>query len=98
MFSGMQTDDVRGLKVLEAENATLKRIVANQALELEATWKLLRGNGFRPPSAGWGWVPDCRTAHPEADSATDGLDQGQLRLLSRASPQRQAQGEDSGGR
>ncbi|MCU0316128.1 MAG: transposase [Fimbriimonadaceae bacterium] len=53
-FAGMQTDDVRRLKELEAENAALKRIVANQALELEATGKLLRKNGFRPPSAGRG--------------------------------------------
>jgi putative transposase len=53
-YSGMQTDDVRRLRELEAENAALKRIVANQALELDATAKLLRKNGFRPPSAGRG--------------------------------------------
>jgi putative transposase len=53
-YAGMETDDVRRLKELEAENAALKRIVANQALELEATGKLLRKNGFRPPSAGRG--------------------------------------------
>jgi putative transposase len=53
-YAGMETEDVRRLKELEAENAALKRIVANQALELEATGKLLRKNGFRPPSAGRG--------------------------------------------
>jgi putative transposase len=53
-YAGMETDDVRRLRELEAENAALKRIVANQALELEATGKLLRKNGFRPPSAGRG--------------------------------------------
>jgi putative transposase len=53
-YGGMETDDVRRLRELEAENAALKRIVANQALELEATAKLLRKNGFRPPSAGRG--------------------------------------------
>ena len=53
-YAGMETDDVRRLKELEAENAALKRIVANQALELEATGKLLRKNGVRPPSAGRG--------------------------------------------
>jgi putative transposase len=53
-YAGMETDDVRRLKELEAENAALKRIVANQALELEATGKLLRKNGFRLPSAGRG--------------------------------------------
>jgi putative transposase len=51
-YAGMETEDVRRLKELEAENAALKRIVANQALELDATGKLLRKNGFRPPSAG----------------------------------------------
>lgn len=53
-YGGMETDDVRRLRELEAENAALKRIVANQALELDATAKLLRKNGFRPPSAGRG--------------------------------------------
>ena len=53
-YAGMETDDVRRLRELEAENAALKRIVANQALELEATGKLLRKNGFRLPSAGRG--------------------------------------------
>lgn len=53
-YGGMESDDIRRLKELEAENAALKRIVANQALELEATGKLLRKNGFRPPSAGRG--------------------------------------------
>lgn len=53
-YAGMETEDVRRLKELEAENAALKRIVANQALELDATSKLLRKNGFRPPSAGRG--------------------------------------------
>lgn len=53
-YAGMETEDVRRLKELESENAALKRIVANQALELEATGKLLRKNGFRPPSAGRG--------------------------------------------
>lgn len=53
-YAGMETEDVKRLKELEAENAALKRIVANQALELDATGKLLRKNGFRPPSAGRG--------------------------------------------
>ena len=53
-YAGLQTEDVRRLRELEAENSALKRIVANQALELEATGKLLRKNGFRPPSAGRG--------------------------------------------
>jgi putative transposase len=33
-YSGKETDDVRRLKEVKAENAALKRIVANQSLEL----------------------------------------------------------------
>lgn len=53
-YAGMETEDVKRLRELEAENAALKRIVANQALALEATGALLRKNGFRPPTAGRG--------------------------------------------
>jgi len=53
-YSGLQTDDVRRMRELEAENAALKGIVADQALEIDATRKLLRKNGFPPPSAGRG--------------------------------------------
>lgn len=50
-YSGMEVDDVRRLRDLEAENAALKRIVADQALLLDATGKLLRKNGLRPPTS-----------------------------------------------
>ena len=53
-YSGMDSDDVKRLRELEAENAALKRIVADQALVIDATSKLLRKNGFRPPSDGRG--------------------------------------------
>jgi putative transposase len=53
-YSGMETDDVKRLRELEAENAALKRIVADQALVIDATGKLLRKNGFRPPNDGRG--------------------------------------------
>jgi putative transposase len=53
-YSGLQTDDLRRLRELEAENAALKGIVADQALEIDATRKLLRKNGFPPPSVGRG--------------------------------------------
>lgn len=53
-FAGMETEDVRRLRELEAENAALKRIVANQALVIDATEKLLRKNGVRPPSGARG--------------------------------------------
>ena len=53
-YSGLQTDDLRRLRELEAENAALKGIVADQALEIDATRKLLRKNGFPPPNVGRG--------------------------------------------
>ena len=53
-YAGMETDDVKRLRELEAENAALKRIVADQALTIDATSKLLRKNGFRPPTDGRG--------------------------------------------
>jgi putative transposase len=53
-YAGMETDDVKRLRELEAENAALKRIVADQALTIDATSKLLRKNGFRPPTEGRG--------------------------------------------
>jgi putative transposase len=47
-YGGMETDDAKRLRSLEAENAALKRIVADQALLLDATGKLLRKNLFGP--------------------------------------------------
>jgi putative transposase len=42
-FGGMKADDVRRLKELEAENARLKRIVADQLLENQALREVSRG-------------------------------------------------------
>ena len=43
-FGGMKAEDVRRLKELEAENARLKRIVADQVLENQALREVSRGN------------------------------------------------------
>ena len=43
-YGGMKADDVKRLKELEAENARLKRIVADQTLEIEALKEMARGN------------------------------------------------------
>jgi DNA-binding transcriptional MerR regulator len=43
-FGGMKADDVKRLKELEAENAKLKRIVADQLLENQALREVNRGN------------------------------------------------------
>jgi putative transposase len=50
-YAGMETQDVKRLRELEAENAALKRIVADQALVIDATGKLLRKNGVALPTA-----------------------------------------------
>jgi len=43
-FGGMKADDVRRLKELERENATLKRIVADKELENVALKEIAKGN------------------------------------------------------
>jgi putative transposase len=43
-FGGMKADDVKRLKELESENARLKRIVADQALNIAALNEVNRGN------------------------------------------------------
>jgi transposase len=43
-LGGMKADDVKRLKELEAENARLKRIVADQVLEVAALKEISKGN------------------------------------------------------
>jgi transposase len=43
-FGGMKAEDVKRLKELEAENAQLKRIVADQVLNIAALNEVNRGN------------------------------------------------------
>jgi putative transposase len=43
-YGGLKADDVKRLKELEAENARLKRIVADKELQIEALKELGRGN------------------------------------------------------
>ncbi len=42
-FGGMQVDDVKRLKALEAENAKLKKLLAESMLDVEALRAALRG-------------------------------------------------------
>jgi putative transposase len=43
-YGGMKVDDVRRLKELEAENAQLKRLVADKELEVLALKEIAKGN------------------------------------------------------
>ena len=43
-YGGMKADDVKRLKEWEIENARLKRIVADQTLELAALKEIAKGN------------------------------------------------------
>ncbi|MBS3996309.1 MAG: transposase [Hydrogenophaga sp.] len=43
-YGGMKADDAKRLKELEKQNARLKRIVADQALDLDAMREVARGN------------------------------------------------------
>jgi transposase len=42
-FGGMKADDVKRLKELEVENQKLKRIVADQVLEVQALKEIAKG-------------------------------------------------------
>jgi putative transposase len=43
-YGGMKADDVKRLKELERENVRLKRIVADQALNIDALKEVAKGN------------------------------------------------------
>jgi transposase-like protein len=43
-YGGIKAETVKRLKQLEAENARLKRLVANQALDIEMLKEVARGN------------------------------------------------------
>ncbi len=43
-YGGMKADDVKRLKELELENSRLKRIVADQTLEVAALKEISKGN------------------------------------------------------
>ena len=43
-FGGMKADDAKRLKELERENARLKRIVADQARDIDGLKEVARGN------------------------------------------------------
>jgi putative transposase len=43
-YGGMKADDVKRLKELELENSRLKRIVADQSLEVQALKEIAKGN------------------------------------------------------
>jgi transposase len=43
-FGGMKADDVKRLKELERENQSLKRIVADQALDIQGLKEIAKGN------------------------------------------------------
>lgn len=43
-YGGMKADDVKRLKELERENQRLKRIVANQALDIDGLKEIAQGN------------------------------------------------------
>jgi putative transposase len=43
-YGGMKADDVKRLKQLEIENARLKRIVADQTLNIAALEEISKGN------------------------------------------------------
>lgn len=49
-YAGLQTEDLRRLRELERENSQLKRIVAEQTMELDIVKGVMRKNGMALPS------------------------------------------------
>jgi putative transposase len=49
-YAGMETSDLARLKQVEAENAQMRRIIARQALEIDAVKELIEKNGWGPRS------------------------------------------------
>ena len=52
-FGGMKADDVKRLKELESENQRLKRIVADQVLEVAALKEIAGGRMKVKLASGW---------------------------------------------
>jgi hypothetical protein len=50
-YSGLESSDLACLRQLEAERVQMQRIIARQALELEAVRDLISKNGWGPRSA-----------------------------------------------
>lgn len=50
-YAGMETSDLARLKQLESENAQMKRIIARQAIEIDAVRDLIEKNAWGPRSA-----------------------------------------------
>ena len=76
-YGGMKADDVKRLKELEAENAKLKRIVADQLLDIEGLKELSRGN-FEPGASTSG---GARVAGPARDVGASGVPAGRSASL-----------------
>jgi len=49
-YSGLETSDLVRLKQLEAEHTQMQRIIARQALEIDAMKNLISKNGWGPRS------------------------------------------------
>jgi putative transposase len=50
-YAGLETSDLVRMKQLEADNARMQRIIARQALELDAVRELISKNGWSPRGA-----------------------------------------------
>jgi len=50
-YAGLDTSDLVRMKQLEADNTRMQRIIARQALELDAVRELISKNGWSPRGA-----------------------------------------------
>ena len=87
-FGGMKADDVKRLKELEAENARLKRIVADQVLENPGAEGADRGETGEPAAPAPGGPACCRTGSGSRSGGRAGMSDSPARRsgASRSSP------------
>src|SRR5262245_60138758 len=71
-FGGFQAHEVRRLKQLEAENARLKKLVAERDLEIEVMREVAAKNVWSVPSVQGPWRDDDDSCVNRTENETDG--------------------------
>lgn len=72
-YAGLQTDQVRQLKLLQEENAWLKKLVAELTLDKAMLSHVLQKSGEALPEAACDRSSACNVSHQRAQSVSAGL-------------------------
>lgn len=71
-FGSMETDEVKRLKALEAENARLRKLLVDRELEIDVMKEINSKNGRRTGSSGAGEVRHLSWRLPASGLCADG--------------------------